>query len=113
MSSNFASALLIDYEYCAGCCKCELACIVAHGNDPDKNGIRVQKLGPWTKPDESLQYDFVPIPTDWCNLCDAVALEGELPACVDACPSRCITFGSIETLTHYAELKPKMLLFTV
>ena len=109
----FDPALMIDYGYCTGCCECELACIIEHENDAQKMGIRVQKLGPWTKPDGSFQYDFLPLPTEWCNLCREQLQEGRQPSCARRCPARCITFGNIETLTHYAELKPKTLLFTV
>ena len=78
-------ALLIDYEYCIGCCQCEIACITAHDADVNSLGIKVSKLGPWKGPDGKLQYDFIPIPTDWCDMCEGLVENDGRVACQKAC----------------------------
>lgn len=105
-------ALLIDYEFCLGCSECETACIQAHGCGPDMMGIKVTKLGPWKTRDGAWQYDFVPIPTDWCDLCAERVNKGNRPACVRHCQYGVITYGSVDELVSFVKTKPKMMLFT-
>ncbi len=105
-------ALLIDYEYCLGCSECETACMTAHGRGPDSLGVKVAKLGPWKTGDGSWQYDFVPIPTDWCDLCKVRVEKGNRPACVRHCPYGVITYGTVDELASLLKVKSKMLLFT-
>lgn len=105
-------ALLIDYEYCLGCSECETACMAAHGYGLETLGIKVMKLGPWKTGDGSWQYDFVPIPTDWCDLCVERVKRGTRPACVRHCQYGVITYGTVDELTNLIKAKSKMLLFT-
>ena len=105
-------ALLIDYEFCSGCSECETTCMSSHKCSPDMMGIKVTKLGPWKTEDGSWQYDFVPIPTDWCDLCTQKISKGNRPACVRRCPYGVITYGTVDELAGLMKVKPKMLLFT-
>lgn len=105
-------ALLIDYEYCLGCSECETTCMEAHGLGPDALGIKVTKLGPWKTRDGSWQYDFVPLPTDWCDLCEERVTQGGRPACVRRCRYGVITYGFVDELMELFTGKSKMLLFT-
>ena len=105
-------ALLIDYEFCLGCSECETACMQAHDCGPDMMGIKVTKLGPWKTRDGAWQYEFVPIPTDWCDLCSERVNKGNRPACVRHCQYGVITYGSIDELVSFVKTKPKMMLFT-
>lgn len=106
-------AMMIDYEFCSGCCECELACIISHGGDPDAVGIRVMKLGPWRRPDGFIQLDFLPVVSDWCDLCKGQQSESFTTECARRCPNNCINCGTIEELTHYSELKPKTILYSI
>ncbi|WP_302319254.1 oxidoreductase [Gordonibacter pamelaeae] len=105
-------ALLIDYEYCLGCSECETACLAAHGSGPEALGIKVTKLGPWKTRDGSWQYDFVPIPTDWCDLCEERTDRGSRPACARRCRCGAITYGTVDELAALFKGKSKMLLFS-
>lgn len=102
-------AMLVDYEHCIGCSECETACLEVHGCGTDKMGIKVQKLGPWRSPDGGWQYDFVPIPTDWCDLCESVPPEGSDPACLLRCTYSVIKFGTLEKVSEFAEIKGKQI----
>lgn len=106
-------ALLIDYEYCIGCSACETACMNAHPSEPDgcAAGIKVMKLGP-LRTSTGWQYDFVPIPTDCCTLCEDEVAKGARPACARKCQYGVIKFGEVGEMESYAELKRKIMLFT-
>lgn len=63
--------LLIDYEYCSGCQSCEVTCKETHNYPVGKWGIRVLEEGPWEIEDGTgvFDYNYVPVPTDLCDLC--------------------------------------------
>ena len=73
--------LLIDYNYCTGCHSCEVA------------------------------IDYLPYPTDLCDLCINRHQAGEEPSCVKHCQSRCMQFGYLHELVTEMEERPKMVLF--
>ena len=104
-------ALLIDYEYCIGCCQCEIACITAHDADVNSLGIKVSKLGSWKGPDGKLQYDFIPIPTDWCDMCEGLVENDGRVACQKACTYTVIKNGSLVQLESLANIKGKQMIF--
>ena len=104
-------ALLVDYEYCLGCSECETACMTAHGLGPESLGIKVTKLGPWKTKDGSWQYDFVPLPTDWCDLCAERVTKGQEPACVHHCLAQVMKFGRIDDLVEDFKTKPRQVLW--
>ncbi len=104
------NALLVDYEYCVGCCDCELACLEEHSFGPERMGIKVQKLGPWRTRIGGWQYDFVPIPTDWCDLCERRVAAGGRPACVEGCTYSVIKVGTVDQMVEFASIKGKQLL---
>lgn len=105
-------AFLIDYEYCLGCSECETACMSAHDAEVGQLGIRVVKLGPLKVDDGCWQYDFIPIPTDLCDLCEQRTGQGLHPACVRHCQYGVISIESLDTQVDALRLKPKMLVFT-
>ena len=106
-------ALLIDYEYCLGCSECETACLTVHGYEPYQAGIKVVKFGPWRTRDGSWQYDFIPMPTDWCDLCEERVAQGkERPLCVRRCQYGVISYGDVDELAESLKAKRKMILVT-
>ena len=106
MSNN---GLLIEYNYCTGCLTCEVACQQEHGFPVGKCGIRVTEyvMKTW-KP---LSIDYVPFPTDLCDLCNARTRAGEKPACVKHCQADCMRYGPIHELVKEMQERPKMVLF--
>jgi Fe-S-cluster-containing dehydrogenase component len=103
------NALLIDYNYCTGCHTCEVACQQEHDFPAGKNGIIVTEYVYETPVKVSI--DYLPFPTDLCDLCINRYREGQEPACVKHCQAACMRFGSIEELAKEMELRPKMVLF--
>ena len=101
--------LLIDYNYCTGCHSCEVACQQEHGFPAGKNGIIVTEYEyeTFTK----LAIDYLPYPTDLCDLCINRHKEGELPTCVKHCQARVIRFGYLGDLVKEMEDRPKMVLY--
>lgn len=111
MSRN---ALFIDYEYCTGCHACEVACKQEHGfPSKTQNGITVFKMGPWKTDDPQTPYifNFVPAPTDLCDLCESRVAEGKLPTCVHHCQAMCLEYGPVEELADKAAAKAKTAIF--
>lgn len=99
--------LWIDYEFCTGCKACELACQQEHGFEVDELGIQVfEQLinGGQT-------YNFVPIPTDLCDLCaERVGREGK-PSCVHHCMAKVMEFGPVEELVARMVDKPRSVIW--
>ena len=101
--------LLIDYNYCTGCHTCEVACQQEHDFPVGKNGIQVTEYEYETNTKVSI--DNLPFLTDLCDLCINRHKEGEEPACVKHCQSRCMQFGYLSDLVAEMEERPKMVLY--
>ena len=61
--------LLIDYEFCTGCHACEMACKVEKGLGEGEWGIKLAQIGPWKLDGDAWEWDYVPLPTQRCDLC--------------------------------------------
>ena len=103
--------LLIDYEYCTGCQSCEVACKEEHGYPVGKTGISVHADGPWKIDDDNWNFNFFPLPTDLCDLCEDRVAQGKKPACVHHCLAQCMEFGPVEELAQKLGNEPKQALF--
>ena len=101
--------LLIDDNYCTGCHTCEVACQQEHQFPAGRCGIKVTEYEYETL--TALAIDYLPYPTDLCDLCIGRHKEGLPPACVKHCQSRCMTFGPLGELVKEMEARPKMVLF--
>ena len=102
--------LLINYDYCTGCHTCEVACQQEHDYPVGKCGIVVTEyvMQANRKP---VAIDYLPFPTDLCDLCGQRTSEKQLPACVKHCQADCMRYGPITKLVKEMEGKPKMVLF--
>jgi Fe-S-cluster-containing dehydrogenase component len=103
------NGLLIDYEYCTGCHTCEVACKQEHNYPADKWGIKVTEYVLETF--DKLAIDYVPFPTDLCDLCVRKTKAGEKPACVKHCQAFCMYYGPVAELAKKMEKKAKTALF--
>ncbi|MDE2792025.1 MAG: hypothetical protein OXI81_16595 [Paracoccaceae bacterium] len=94
--------LWIEVEFCTGCWACEMAYRQEHGLGPDERGIKVVACNISGQIlNGGFTYDFVPIPTDICNLC---AHRDGKPACVHHCMASEMRHGSLTDLaTAFAE----------
>ena len=102
--------LLIDYDFCTGCHTCEVACKQANGHPEGRWGIKVFEFVQ-QKTDDRVEINYIPFPTDLCNLCAPRTTQGETPACVKHCQAACMMYGDLDELSAELEKKPKQVLF--
>ncbi|WP_094607691.1 hypothetical protein SPSIL_009510 [Sporomusa silvacetica DSM 10669] len=105
--------LLIDYEFCTGCHACEVACKKELNLPNGQFGIKVLEDGPRKSDNGKWEWNYIPMPTDHCNLCEERVAAGKRPTCVHHCQAAVMTYGTVEELAKKAAEKPKMALFTV
>lgn len=102
--------LLIDFDWCTGCHACEVAGKMIRGLAYNEWCIKVgtgkRKVG------DRVVLDFIPQPTELCNLCAPRTVQGQLPACVHHCPPQVIHFGTLSELEELRKSKPSQMLFT-
>lgn len=114
--SNYG--LLIDYKFCSNCGTCVVACQEEKGLEADEHGIIVFEKGPWKKKDAPMdagwEWDYIPVPTDRCDLCAERLDAGKKPMCVKHCLAACMYVGSIDELAaKIPELGKKTALYSV
>ena len=98
-------ALVIDYKYCTGCHTCEVACRQEkHIEAQEEWGIKLNEMGPVKMRGEWL-WDYVPVPSDLCDLCEERVSQGKKPACVHHCLAKCMEAVPLEDVpARMAEL---------
>jgi anaerobic dimethyl sulfoxide reductase subunit B (iron-sulfur subunit) len=101
--------LVIHYVYCTSCMACVVACEQEHGYPVGRWGIMVKDLSRETE--GKVQADFLPFPTDLCDLYARRIAAGEKPACAKHCMAACMRYGEISELTRVMETMPKSALF--
>ncbi len=101
--------LLIDYEYCTGCHTCEVACKQEHNHPAGEWGIKVNEN--IVVRSQKVTIDYIPFPTQCCDLCRHRTSQGLLPACVKHCQADCMRYGTIAELSKVMENKPRTVLF--
>lgn len=110
------NGLLIDYKWCTGCHACEVACQQEHGFAPKelfdkgKFGIKIHEIGPYEIEEGKYQYEFLPIPTQLCDLCADRVKKEKVPTCVKHCQTACIAYGPVGELAKRMDSK-EMTLF--
>ncbi|WP_241156065.1 oxidoreductase [Adlercreutzia sp. ZJ154] len=95
-------AMLIDYGYCTGCRSCEISCRKEHGLSLKEWGIAVQEIGP-KKLKGEWEWDYVPVPSRLCDLCEGRRSEGKKPLCELHC------LANVINVIPVAEVSEKML----
>mgnify|MGYP003282272439 CR=1 FL=1 len=103
--------LLIDYEFCTGCHACEMACKVEKGLGEGEWGIKLAQIGPWKLDGDAWEWDYVPLPTQRCDLCAERVAAGKVPACVHHCQSLAMEFGPVDELAKRLDAKPQQYLW--
>lgn len=110
------NGLLIDYKWCTGCHTCEIACQQVHDMAPKKLlekgriGIKPYEIGPYEISEDRYQYEFIPVPTQLCDLCAERVEHGKQPSCVKHCQAGCMHYGPVEELAKKMTSK-EMVLF--
>lgn len=107
--------LFVDYEYCTGCQTCEVACKIEKSLPEGQYGIKLAEIGPWeiTPGDHRWQYDYIPVPTNQCDLCADRVEMGKQPICVQSCQAAVMKYGDVADFAEDMEAKTKVVLYTV
>lgn len=105
------NGLLIDYEFCTGCHTCEVSCKMEHHLPNGQWGIKLAEIGPWKVTEDKWQLDYIPVPTEQCNLCSERVAKGKKPACVHNCQSAVMKFGPVDELVKEMEGKSHIVIF--
>jgi len=69
------------------------------------------EVGPWQISEGKWQLNYVPIPTELCDLCEERVVLGKLPACVHHGQADVMRYGPIEELTERMQGRPHQVLF--
>jgi len=101
--------LLIQYEYCTGCHTCEVACKQEHNYPAGKWGIKIIEIT--TEVSDRIRIDYIPFPTEFCDLCLSRTKQGEQPSCVKHCQANCMLYGDIDNLAKAIGDKPRSVIF--
>jgi Fe-S-cluster-containing dehydrogenase component len=109
MGKKTLQGLLIDYEFCTGCFTCQIACAQEYHRPVEQIGMNVFEVVTM-KPDGTPYLNFLPFPTENCNLCIGRTSKGEAPSCVKHCMANVIQHGTINELTKKIN-KPRMVLW--
>jgi Fe-S-cluster-containing dehydrogenase component len=114
MSNNpkTSNGLLIDYNLCSGCHSCEVACKKEHKLVVGQWGIKLAEDGPRKLSNGKWEWNYIPIPTELCDLCEERVKDGKNPTCVHHCQAQVMTYGPVEELAKQMVGKRKMALFT-
>lgn len=99
MADEKEMGMLIDYGYCTGCHSCEVSCKQRFGLESDEWGIKVAELGPWKHGETDYEWNYIPMPTETCDLCADRRAAGKTPLCVLHCQSLVIEIGPVDELS--------------
>jgi Fe-S-cluster-containing dehydrogenase component len=110
---NMAEGMLIDYSYCTGCHSCEISCKQRFDLPSERQGIKIHKHGPIQNPDGSWELNYIPIPTEVCNLCADRRAEGKKARCEQHCQSFVIKVGPLDELVKLMSDHKKQVLYNV
>ena len=104
--------LLIDYKWCTGCHSCELACRNEHDYPLNIWGIKLTELGPIEMEPGKLEWNYLPFPTSYCDMCEDRIAAGGIPSCALHCLANVIEWGTPEELAkRLDELGEKAVIF--
>lgn len=107
-------AIVIDYGFCSGCHSCEVACKNEHDIPLGQWGIKLAETKPFVMGNGRTAWDYLPIPTDLCDLCVERRASGEQAACELVCQCKSIFVGSLEEMSaKAASIGKKAALFVV
>ena len=96
--------LMIDYEYCTGCQSCEIACKNEHGFPLDKWGIKMMEFWP-IEMDGKLEWNYLPFPTSFCDMCAERVEAGGIPTCALHCLATVSEWGPVDELARNLDEK--------
>ena len=90
--------MLIDYGNCTNCGTCMIACRKEKALPLDQWGIKLTEQGPMRLDGGKVMWNFVPVPSDLCDVCADRIEEGRRPSCVVACLGACMVAVPLEDI---------------
>jgi anaerobic dimethyl sulfoxide reductase subunit B (iron-sulfur subunit) len=102
--------MLIDYGYCTGCHSCEVSCKERFNLPTGEFGIKLSQNGPWQHGDD-WEWEFVPIPTHYCDFCQDRIDKGKKALCEQHCQALVITVGPLKDLVKQMNDTKNMTLY--
>ncbi len=75
-------------------------------------GIKVLQDGPRPLENGKYEYNYLPMPTSLCNLCEERLKAGKKPSCVQHCQSVIMRYGPVEELAKQMNDKAHVVMFT-
>ncbi len=104
-------AMVVDYGYCVNCYSCEISCAKKNDIPAEEWGIKVTEFGP-KKFGDVWEWDYLPVPSRLCNLCEDRIAEGKKAMCELHCVANVIEIVNIEEVpARLKELGPKSACF--
>lgn len=103
--------MLIDYDYCTGCHTCEVSCKQRFDLKEGEFGIKLSQNGPWKHSEDKWEWNWVPIPTEYCDMCEERIAAGKKALCEKQCQAFVITVGPLQELVKKMGEKKKMVLY--
>ena len=84
-----------------------MACKNEKGFDTDQDlwGIKLLEVGPVELEDNKWEWNYIPVLTQLCDLCEDRVAKGEKPACAHHCLAQVIEYGSVDELSKRMEEK--------
>ena len=102
--------MLIDYQYCSGCHSCEVSCKQRFDLPTGEFGIKLAENGPWQFGDH-WEWNFVPIPTEFCDFCASRLEAGKKALCELHCQCLVINIGPLDELVKKMDEKKQYVLY--
>ena len=110
-TENAGYGMLIDYKYCTGCHSCEVSCQERFGMAAGEYGIKLSSNGPWDHGNDNWEWNWVPIPTQKCDLCVDRRAAGKKALCETHCQALVITVGKLEDLVKKMDESREQVIF--
>lgn len=90
-----AYAMIVDYGYCTGCESCVVSCAKEKNLREGEWGMKVMQIGP-EKLQGKWEWDYVPVPSSACDLCEGRIEAGKKPLCELHCLAQAIEVVPVE-----------------
>jgi len=103
--------MLVNYEYCSGCHTCEVGCKERFDLPTGEFGIKLSQNGPWQHGADDWEWNFVPIPTHYCDFCKDRLAAGKKALCEKQCQSFVIKVGPLDELLKEMKTTKRCVLY--
>lgn len=89
------NAMIVEYGLCTGCESCVVSCAKEKQLPEDEWGMKVMQVGP-NRLNGTWEWDYVPVPSSVCDLCEGRLQDGKVPLCQLHCLAQVIEVLPLE-----------------